>query len=120
MNFISTFPLSWTFFFNSKSAGESALGTTQAECTISHCWSRGPHSDSLMELFAHEETPPPPSALPHLRLAAVIGALSATLTFHHTLLTLVIQSKANLLFCFLIIVKWRALNEEEEIMKLAS
>lgn len=69
---------------------------------------------------ADEEIEPPPSMAACLGLAAVIGTRSVTLTFHHTLLKPVIQSKANLLFCFPIIVKWRALNEEEEIMKLTS
>lgn len=69
---------------------------------------------------ADEEIEPPPSMVACARLAAVIGTHSVTLTFHHTLLAPVIQSKANLLFCFPIIVKWRALNEEEEIMKLTS
>lgn len=69
---------------------------------------------------ADEEIEPPPSMAACVRLAAIIGTLSVALAFYHTLLTPLIQSKANLLFCFPIIVKWRALNEEEEIMKLTS
>lgn len=39
---------------------------------------------------ADEEIEPPPSVVAYVRLALVIGALSVTLTFRHTLLTPVI------------------------------